>query len=208
MKWEELLRIVGDEPVFRTGLLLVGDVRPEVVRQQLSRWVRAGRLYAVNRGLYALAPPWRKAEPHPFIVANAMRPGSYVSLQSALAYHGVIPEHVPTVTSVGPCRPASVITPLGAYAFRYLARGMRFGYTKEEVMPGRTAFVASAAKALLDLIHLTPRGDQPDFLSELRLDADGRSLPADIVALARRSGKPKLLRAAEVVRRRPAGADR
>ena len=50
--------------------MLAGDVDPTDVRRQLSRWVTAGRLYRLRRGLYALAPPFQKVLPHPFLVAN------------------------------------------------------------------------------------------------------------------------------------------
>ena len=60
MEFARLLEIVGDEPVFETGLLLAGDVAPTAVRRQLSRWTKAGRLYQLRRGLYALAPPFQK----------------------------------------------------------------------------------------------------------------------------------------------------
>lgn len=65
---------MGDEPVFEAGLLLAGDVDPSDVRRQLSRWVNAGRLYQLRRGLYALAPPFQKIRPHPFLVANRLVP--------------------------------------------------------------------------------------------------------------------------------------
>ena len=54
MKFARLLEIVGDEPVFETGLLLCGDVDPADVRRQLSRWTRNGQLHQLRRGLYAL----------------------------------------------------------------------------------------------------------------------------------------------------------
>lgn len=98
MKFDELQALVADEPVFSSGFLLSGRANDQSLRLQLSRWVKAGRLLRFRRGLYALAPPWRKVEPHPFLVANRLRRGTYVSLQSALAWHGVIPEHVPVVT--------------------------------------------------------------------------------------------------------------
>lgn len=69
MRFFDLLRIVGDEPVFETGLLLASDADAADVRRQLSRWTRTGRLVQLRRGLYALAPPYRKVEPHPFVVA-------------------------------------------------------------------------------------------------------------------------------------------
>jgi len=45
MEFTRLIEIVGDESVFETGLLLAGEVDPNDVRRQLSRWVKAGRLY-------------------------------------------------------------------------------------------------------------------------------------------------------------------
>ena len=105
---------MGDEPVFDAGLLLAGEVDPADVRRQLSRWTAAGRLYQVRRGLYALAPPFQKVRPHPFLVANRLVQGSYVSCQSALAHYGLIPEYVPVVTSVAAARPGRWETPLGS----------------------------------------------------------------------------------------------
>ena len=100
MKFEDLVAIVGDEPVFETGLLLAGRSDAAHVRTQLSRWTRAGRILQLRRGLYTLAPPWRKRVPHPFLVANRLVPGSYVSGVSVLAFAHVIPEYVAEVTSV------------------------------------------------------------------------------------------------------------
>lgn len=199
MNFEELMALVADEPVFTSSFLLSGRMDDRQVRLQLSRWVKVGRVLQLRRGLYALAQPWRKVEPHPFLVANRVRRGSYVSLQSALAWHGTIPEHVPVVTSVGAGRPCGTGTPLGSFQFNYLAEGLRFGYEKTEVAPRQFAFVASPEKALLDLVHLTPGADSEDFLRELRLqnwEVFRRSVLADLV---RRSGKPKLVRASRML---------
>jgi predicted transcriptional regulator of viral defense system len=200
MKWQALLALVADEALFSSELLLAGDVSAAQVRLQLSRWVKAGRLLQLRRGLYILAPTWRKAEPHPFLMANRLRRGSYVSLQSALAYHGVIPEHVPMVTSVGPGRPEAVRTPFGAFQFNHLAGALLFGYSRVEVAARQFAFVASPEKALLDLVHLTPGADSAEYLRELRLQNPAAISLSTLDALARRSGKPKLVRAARLVR--------
>src|SRR4051794_5385816 len=130
MRFEDLLGIVGSEPVFETGLLLAGDVDPVDVRRQLSRWTRAGRLYQLRRGLYALAPPFQKVQPHPFLVANRLVPGSYVSLQSVLAEHSLIPEYVPVTTSVTTSRPGRWDTPLGSYLFRHLQPDLITGFRR------------------------------------------------------------------------------
>lgn len=199
MKWESLLKLVANEPVFSSALLLSGNVSARQVRLQLSRWVAAGRLLQLRRGLYALAPVWRKAEPHPFLVANRLQRGSYVSTQAALAFHGVIPEDVPVVTSVGPGRPETVRNTLGAFQFTHLAEGLLFGYTQLEVAPRQFAFVASAEKALLDLIHLTRGADSLEYLRELRLQNLEAINISMIMDLARRGAKPKLMRAARLV---------
>jgi len=202
MNWEGLLKLVGNEAVFSSALLLAGEVSAAQVRLQLSRWVKAGRLLQLRRGLYALAPVWQKAEPpHPFLIANALQRGSYVSLQSALAFHGVIPEHVPVVTSVGPRRPETVRNKMGTFQFNHLAGGLLFGYRRIEVAPRQFAFVAGPEKALLDLVHLTAGADSPAFLRELRLQNPETVSNQVLLELAKRSGKPKLVRAARIILR-------
>jgi predicted transcriptional regulator of viral defense system len=185
--------------VFDTGLLLAGDVDPADVRRQLSRWTKTGRLYQLRRGLYALATPFQKIKPHPFLVANRMVRGSYVSRQSALAHYGLIPEHVPVVTSVTTARPAYWDTSLGSYDFRHVKADLFRGYRLVEVSPGQRAFVATAEKALLDLIHLQPGGDSPDYLRELRLQNLDRLELDELRRQADRAGSPKLRRASNLV---------
>ena len=199
MKFTQLLEIVGDKPVFETGLLLAGDVKPANVRRQLSRWTRAGRLYQLRRGLYGLAPPFQKIKPHPYLVANRMVRASYVSCQTALGHYGLIPEYVPLVISLTTARPGRWDTPLGSYQFHHVKAEWLRGYRLIEVSPGQRAFVASPEKALLDLVYLTPGGDSPDYLRELRLQyLDQLDLDAlrRLVALA---GSPKLRRANQVI---------
>jgi predicted transcriptional regulator of viral defense system len=199
MKWETLLTIIGSEAVFSSSLLLAGNVSVNQTRLQLTRWVQAGRLLQLRRGLYALAPSWRKVEPHPFLVANKLQHGTYVSLQSALSFHDVIPEHVPVVTSVGPGRPEMLRNPLGSFQFKHMTSGMLFGYVRLEVAPRQFAFVATAEKALLDLAYLTPDADSPAYLRELRLQNVDAMNMQNLHDLVKRSGKPKLLRTVKIV---------
>ncbi|HYH44073.1 MAG TPA: hypothetical protein VEG34_00170 [Thermoanaerobaculia bacterium] len=197
MRFDSLLEAVGDEPVFGTGLLLAGDVDPSDVRRQLSRWVETGRIHQLRRGLYALAPPFQKVRPHPFLVANRLAPGSYVSLQSALAHYGLIPEYVPVTTSVGAGRPASWDTPLGRFELRHLQRGWVTGFRPVPLDALQEALLAVPEKALLDLVYLHPAADDPSYLDELRLQNLDTLDLAELDRLARASGKAKLRRAAD-----------
>jgi predicted transcriptional regulator of viral defense system len=172
MKFEELLSIVEDEPVFETSLLLSGNVDPVDVRRQISRWAGNGRLYRLRRGLYALAPPYRKVKAHPFVVANRMVRPSYVSLQSALAIHGLILESVPVTTSITTGRPGEFSTPLGTFVFRHVRTPLFQGFREVEMDTLQSAFVATPEKALLDLLYLEKGSDSEAYLAELRLEID------------------------------------
>ena len=199
MEFDHLLEIVKDEPVFETGLLLAGKVDPKDVRRQLSRWTQTGRILQLRRGLYTLSPTFQKVQPHPFVVANHLVRSSYVSLQSALAYYGLIPEYVARVMSVTTGRPGHWDTPLGSYAFQHIKIGMFQGYRLLTLTAGQAAFVAMPEKALLDLVYLQPGGDSKEYLSELRLQ---KLESMDLTELKRQVdlyGSSKLRRAAVII---------
>lgn len=199
MQFAALLDEVGDLPLFRGSLLLAGDRDPADVRRQLSRWTAAGKVVQLRRDVYVLADPWRRIVPHPFLVANALNRPSYVSLQSALAYHGLIPEAVPVTTSVTTGRPEVVDTPLGRFTYRHVRREALFGFETTAVWNGQRARVADPAKAVLDLVYLTPGGDSADHLASLRLEGLGALSEEALRAHAGRWGKPKLERAARAL---------
>ena len=201
MKWEELLLKVTNEPVFRTGFFAASDESLPALRLQLSRWVKAGKLIQLKKGLYTLAEPYRKMNPHPFVLANAMKKASYISLHSALGHFGMIPEYVPTVTSVTTHRPERVKTSLGQFVFRRIKKNWFCGYQRIELVSRQSAFVATPEKALLDLVYLTPGADSYDFIAELRLqNLDKLDLRA-FRKLADMSKSQKLLRAQRLITR-------
>jgi predicted transcriptional regulator of viral defense system len=153
----------------------------------------------LRRGLYALAPPYRKVEAHPFVVANRMVRPSYVSLQSALAFHGLIPESVPVTTSITTGRPGEFSTPLGAFVFRHIRTLLFQGFREVEMDDRQPAFVATPEKALLDLLYLEKGSDSEGFLAELRLEMDDGFDLEEFERLSRSFGSGKVTRAVEGV---------
>ena len=129
-----------------------------------------------------------------------MRRPSYVSLQSALAYHGVIPESVPTVTSVTTGRPGRWETDLGDFLYRHLKPGLFWGYRRVDVDGGSGAYIALPEKALLDLFYFTSGPIRAAFVRGLRLAPDVLDWRR-LREFAERAGKPKLKRAAAVTAR-------
>ena len=196
MKFSDLLSVAGNQPFFDTGLLLAGEVDPSDVRRQLSRWVSSGKIRQLRRGLYTFAPPYQMVAPHPFLIANALVPGSYVSGQSALAYYGLIPEYTPRTISVTLARPSEWD---GGYIHHHLAPHLFFGYQSIEVTQGQYAFIALPEKALLDLAHLTPGSDSPNYLSQLRLQNLEKMDLGRMTGFAERANKAKWKRVANQV---------
>ncbi len=197
MKWEDLLKIVGDEPVFSSALLMSGDRSRLNIRLQLSRWTKSGRVVQLRRGLYLLAKPYRKLSPHPFMLANCMKRPSYISLQTALSFYGMIPENVPTLTSVTAGRPEKLLTEEGSFIFKHVKKSFFNSYSMIEVGDRQSAFIATPEKSLLDLVYLTTGGETFAFLRELRLQNTERLDLDRLREMAEKSGSSKLKLAVE-----------
>lgn len=202
MRFSELLDVVGGMPVFLSSLLRTGDVDAVDLASQLSRWVSAGKLISLRRGVYALPSTYAGRAPHPFEVANLLQRPSYVSLESALSFHGYLPEVVFVTTSVTTGRGGAFATPLGSYDYRHVSTALFWGYRTERVsgVPGIEALVAVPEKALLDLLYLRTGSDAPAFLRQLRLERLEQLDMDVLITMARRIGKPRLMRAVDAVR--------
>ncbi len=196
MKWQDLLFLIGSEPVFSSTFLMAGNRSRADIQLQLSRWVKAGKLHQLKRGLYVLAEPYRKVSPHPFLIANRIKNASYVSLQSALAWYDLIPEYVPVVTSVTTTRTDTFHSSEGSFLYRHIKKSMFTGYRYTELLDGQFVFLAQPEKALLDLIYLTPYSESRDYLKGLRLQNMDVINTDLLVELSIASGSPRLKLAA------------
>lgn len=142
----------------------------------VNRALKAGELLRVKRGLYVLPNKYRGYPLHPFALAQALVPGSYVSLETALSYHGWIPEAVYTTASILPGRKFRNYDheKLGSFTFHPLATNK--GYFLELVerlkVEQQTMLVAKPARTLMDLVCLRKKEWQGmDWLTEgLRIE--------------------------------------
>jgi hypothetical protein len=82
-------------------------------RGKIARMIAKGEIIGLRRGLYAT-----RATLDPRGVAGAIYGPSYVSFETALSWHGMIPEGVREIVSATTKRPAYFENPLGR--FRYL----------------------------------------------------------------------------------------
>jgi hypothetical protein len=113
-------------------------------------------LQQVKRGLYVAGPGITSSKPDPFLLANHLLGPSYVSLESALSYHGLIPEKVYEITSVTIKAKRRFSTPLGVYSYTRLSLPYySYGIRSVEVDSQHRFLIASPEKALFDKIITT-----------------------------------------------------
>lgn len=149
----------------------------EARKSLVHRAVTSGELTRLQPGLFCLAPPFGVGM-HPFVVASVLHQPSHVSLQSALSFHGLIPEAVRQVSSVTSRRSRRLSTPLGEFTFtRVPTQHPRAGVRSVEVQPGIWTFVAGPLRAIGDLVYLSPsvrfKRDGIRFVVEsLRIDPE------------------------------------
>ena len=173
----QLARLIGGTPQRRHSLV--------------NRAMKASELLRLRRGTYLLADRFRDFPGHPFTLAQAFVPGSYVSFETALAHHGWIPEAVYTTACVTPGRKSHEYEhPLfGSFSFHPLA--INAGYFLElvvrEQINKQTMLIAEPVRALMDLVCLRKTEWQGiEWLQEsMRIDHEhlGQITGADINTL-------------------------
>ncbi len=192
MKFDTLQNKLGKRDWFdlATAVLVADEPRPHL-QTQLYRWCRAGKLLPLRRGMYAFAECYRRTDIEPAALANHLYSPSYLSLQWALSWHGLIPERAVTFTSVATRQTRQFRNDFGAFTYRHLKPECFFGH-HTVTLNGHDVCLARPEKALLDLWHLEPGAWDEARMSEMRFQ-NTEILDLDLLAaLARRWGSPRL----------------
>lgn len=149
------------------------------VRREIGKLIRDKYIIRVKKGLYIWSRDLRKSPYSKEILSNLIYGPSYVSLEYALSFHGLIPERVSILTAVTSQRKKFFETPVG---------GFEYCHTYEQAYPwgvqrfvndlGEGFLLACAEKALLDYIALRVKkwGDSVNYeeflYDDLRIDED------------------------------------
>jgi predicted transcriptional regulator of viral defense system len=137
-----------------------------------------GEIIRLKPGLFLLAGEYRKSHPHPFVIAAALHSPSHVSLESALSFHGLIPEAVYQVSSVTAARSRTFETAIGIFTFQHVAaENPRAGVVAVKIDKASWVFVATPLRAIADLVyvrkHINWERDGLAFLTEsMRIEMD------------------------------------
>lgn len=155
MRLDHTLQQFQGIPFSRSSLLSVldGYRRPN---DKIASLARDGVLCPLKKGLYVLGPQWRQAPLSLPLVANHLYGPSCVSMEWALAWHGLIPEGVFGVTSVTSRRSKHYETPVGHFSYLHIDTSLVFVGTRlEAVGDGAHCLIAGPTKALCDTVLLT-----------------------------------------------------
>lgn len=173
------LKRFGAVPLPREALdeVLEGYRRPN---DKISEWLKEGGLLHLRRGLYLTGPALRGGPACLPLMANHLYGPSYVSLDFALAWHGLIPEGVAEITSVTTKASRTFDNELGRFSYRHLPLGYyRIGQSLGQSAEGLSFLIATPTKALCDRLVLSSklqgmsRAAMRDWLlDDLRVDAD------------------------------------
>jgi hypothetical protein len=156
---EEITRLgLTNHVVSDSQLARILSGSPQRRHHLVNRALKAGELIRVRRGLYVLEARLRDHGVHPFALAQALVPGSYVSFETALAHHGWIPEAVRAVACVTPGRKSAAfeVPAFGSFSFSPLAieDGGFLELVAREASESQHMLVAKPVRALMDLACL------------------------------------------------------
>ena len=181
MDFKYLVKYYSNAPLTRQVMLdmLKDYKRPN---DKISELIKSGELIPLKRGLYVPGMNTDLTGPELFLIANHLWGPSYVSLESALSYWGLIPERVYEVSSITMKLSKKYRTPKGRFSYRFMPLPYySFGTISIELSPGQVAIVARPEKALCDKIITTgglalrSSTQTIDFLLEdLRIDLESR----------------------------------
>ena len=196
-------KIEYEEFDYQTLLVCLKDyARP---RDKISSLLGKGSIIRIKKGLYIFGHEYRQRSFSREILANLVYGPSYISLDFALQYYGLIPERVEAVTSVTTGRSRRFFTPIGLFTYRRIPlAAFRTGMDRVEIGGGRAFLIATPEKALADKLYdsrgvgIQTKAELCGYLEDnLRIDLaalrDLNVMSLDAMACRYRSRKIRLL---------------
>lgn len=137
-------------------------------RDKITGLLRQGAIIRIKKGIYIFGEKYRRLPFSREVLANMIYGPSYISLDYALHYYGMIPERVEAVTSVTCGRGRRFSTPVGLFIYRSISmNAYQIGIDQVVLNGGRTFLIAVPEKALSDKIH-DDRGTSVRTHTEMR----------------------------------------
>lgn len=126
------------------------------VHNKISELEKSGKLIRLKKGMYVVSPKESGKLLSEELIANHLYGPSFVSMEFALRYYGLIPESVYTIQSMTTKHSKKFKNSLGSFQYtqcskKYFSIGIR-----QEIKEFTSFLIACPEKALCDLIIHTP----------------------------------------------------
>ena len=161
------------ERVKQLGIFSITDIEllyPNIDKRRLFEWKEKGYLVKIRNEWYCL-PEFFEEPYSSWIIANLVHNPSYISLESALGYYGLIPEGVFMTTSVTTKRPLRIEMAGHNYSYSYIKTELYSGYHLVEVgRYKRKIRIADFEKAIVDFFYFRSNYVTIKAISELRFN--------------------------------------
>ncbi len=143
--------------------------QPGFDKNNLSRWVKENLLVKLRNSWYSF-PEYLKTPDLQYFVSNRIYSPSYISLHSALAFYGIIPEAIVHTTAVSTLKKADFVNLFGSFSYQHILPEFMFGYEQKPFLNRQSLVFATPEKAILDLFYLYPIYNKEQEIIELRFD--------------------------------------
>ena len=149
-------------------------------RDKITDLLRKGWIIRVKKGLYVFGDSYARGAYAREVLANLIYGPSYISMDYALYYYGLIPERVETITSVTCGYNRTFSTPVGKFTYRGVPLlAYQTGVQRIELGSKRAFLIATPEKALADKVRnqrgyaIRSQRDMKIYLfDDLRVDED------------------------------------
>jgi len=146
----------------------IGILFPNLDKRRLFEWKVKGYIVKIRNGWYCL-PEFLEDPYCTWIIANTTHSPSYLSLETALNYYGLIPEGVYMTTSVTTKRSLQIEMAGNRYSYSCIRTGLYNGYNLiRTARYERTIRIADFEKAIVDFFYFRSNYNTIGMISELR----------------------------------------
>lgn len=177
MQFIELKQQLKDFIVF--SLQDIRKIEANFDLRRLSEWQNKEYIKMIRKGYYIFSD-LEINEKVLFLIANRIYSPSYVSLESALSYYGLIPEAVYAITSISTRKTEKFKTPIAEFFYHKIKPELFFGYQLVNIAEQQYK-IAEIEKTVLDYLYFNPniiceadfhewRFNGADFLAQADLE--------------------------------------
>ncbi len=144
-------------PYFRISHveMLLPHLKKQSLYQQMSRWIRQGKVVQLKNGYYVMkeyADKNKSQDAYIYYVANMLRQPSYVTGVTVLRQYDILTELTYPITSVTTKSTRTYTNVLGDFVYSSVAPLLYTGYERR-LFREEPIYVATKAKALFDYLY-------------------------------------------------------